>query len=86
LSPVAEDDAEVSKTSTGTKRKHAKPRDPNAPKRPCSAYIYFSTEMRPKLKEEKPEMGMADRSKFIGKEWASLDPEKKKVLFNARCL
>jgi hypothetical protein len=39
--------------------------------------------MRPKLKEE---VSMADRSKFIGKEWASLDPEKKKVLFNARYL
>ena len=67
-------------TSSGTtKRKRSEPRDPNAPKRPCSGYIYFSTEMRPKLRQEKPNMSMSDRSKYIGTIWASLDPEKKKV-------
>lgn len=65
--------------NTGTKRKRSEPRDPNAPKRPCSAYIYFSAEMRPKLREEQPDMSMANRSKYIGKVWASLEAEKKKV-------
>ena len=62
-----------------TKRKRPEPRDPNAPKRPCSAYIYYSAVVRPKMREEKPEMGMSERSKYIGKEWASLDQEQKKA-------
>lgn len=78
--PAAVDSAAVATTtpSVGSKRKRSEPRDPNAPKRPCSAYIYFSNEMRPKLKEEKPELGMAERSKHIGKTWATLEAEKKK--------
>ncbi len=71
-----------------SQRKRSEPRDPNAPKRPGSAYIYFSNEMRPKLKEEKPELGMAERSKHIGKTWATLEAEKKKVrwLAHGTCL
>ena len=81
---AAEDEASTpAKIPTGTKRKRPEPRDPNAPKRPCSAYIYYSAVMRPKMREEKPEMGMSERSKYIGKEWASLDAEQKKV--SKRC-
>ena len=77
LSPAGE--GGVAAGNTGTKRKRSEPRDPNAPKRPCSAYIYFCAEMRPKLREEQPDLSMANRSKYIGKVWASLEAEKKKV-------
>lgn len=77
--PEGNDITQTTGTVTTTKRKRPEPRDPNAPKRPCSAYIYFSTEMRPKLREENPDMSMSERSKHIGKLWATLDSEKKKV-------
>ena len=69
-------------TSRGAKnkRKRSEPRDPNAPKRPSSAYIYFSTEMRLKIREEKQEMSMSERAKYIGKLWAAISKEEKKVL------
>jgi len=67
---------------TRKKRKRPEPRDPNAPKRPCSAYIFFSTETRLKMREEKADnVGMAERSKYIGKLWATLPLEEKKVCF-----
>ena len=70
---------ETSQTSTGVKRKRTEAKDPNAPKRPATAYIFFNTEMRPKVKEEHPEMGLAERSKLVGKMWGNLKPEKKQV-------
>ena len=74
----------ISGGTAGVKRKRAEPRDPNAPKRPCSAYIYFSNEMRPKLREERPDMSMADRSKHIGKEWATLQLDKEEGEWEGR--
>lgn len=35
--------------------------------------------MRPKVKEEHPEMSLSERSKLVGKMWANLKPEKKQV-------
>ena len=70
---------ETTQTSTGVKRKRTETKDPNAPKRPATAYIFFNTEMRPKVKEEHPEMGLSERSKLVGKMWANLTPEKKQV-------
>ena len=42
---------DTTQTSSGVKRKRTEPKDPNAPKRPSTAYIFFNTEMRPKLKK-----------------------------------
>lgn len=44
----------ASKKDTGTKAGKAK-KDPNAPKRPLSAYMYFSQENRSTVKEENPD-------------------------------
>lgn len=72
-------DETSTQTSTGVKRKRTEAKDPNAPKRPATAYIFFNAEMRPKVKEEHPEMSLAERSKLVGKMWANLKPEKKQV-------
>lgn len=66
-------------TPSGVKRKRTETKDPNAPKRPATAYIFFNTEMRPKVKEEHPQLGLSERSKLLGKMWANLKPEKKQV-------
>ena len=61
--------APVSATKRGRKKK-----DPNAPKGPLSAYIYFFSEMRSKL----PGTNSSDASAHIGKQWKELTPEQKK--------
>lgn len=62
----------------GSKRKRAhEVRDPNAPKRPSTAYIFFSTEMRPKIRDDYPDLTLSERSKLMGKLWANLEQGKK---------
>jgi hypothetical protein len=42
------------------------------PKKPKSAFIFFSQERRLTLKVERPELGITDASKILGKEWREL--------------
>lgn len=49
-------------------------KDPNAPKKPLSAYFLFSQEERLKVKEHNPEMSITEVAKELGKRWATLDP------------
>lgn len=42
------------------------------PKRPKSAYIFFTQERRLSLKTERPELGLTDASKVLGAEWKEL--------------
>jgi len=58
----------------GTRKK----KDPNAPKRPKSAYLFFSMEERPRLRKKHPKMGFGPLSKRLGKEWKSLSDDEKK--------
>jgi hypothetical protein len=37
-----------------------KKKDPNAPKRNMSSFMFFSNELRPKLKEEQPDLSFGD--------------------------
>lgn len=57
----------------GTKAKA--PRD--GPKRPKSAFMYFSSERRVALREGKPNMTITECSKIIGGEWKALTDEQK---------
>ncbi len=70
------------------KRKRSELRDPNAPKRPCSAYIYYSNDARQKMREDKIDgnLSMAEKSKQIGKQWAALPLEQKKVSSSTVCV
>jgi hypothetical protein len=51
------------------KGKAKKAKDPNAPKKPRSAYIFFSTEKRPIVKEEEPELTFGDLNRRLGEMW-----------------
>ncbi|KAL7567414.1 hypothetical protein ACA910_021377 [Epithemia clementina (nom. ined.)] len=53
------------------------PKDPNAPKRAQNAFMYFSQEMRPKLKQEDPDMAMTDVGKKLGQLFRELSASEK---------
>lgn len=56
-----------------------KEKDPNAPKRPASAYIIFQNEMRPRLREAYPELAYKDLLTKISEEWKAVPEDKKNV-------
>lgn len=57
-------------------RRHPK-RDKNAPKRPPSAYIMFSNDMRAKINDKSKTF--TEMAKTIGELWKNLDPNKKQA-------
>nr|XP_023681961.1 high mobility group protein B1-like isoform X2 [Paramormyrops kingsleyae] len=59
----------------GEKKKRAK--DPNAPKRPPSAFFIFCADHRPKIKSESPGLSIGDVAKKLGEMWNSTCAEDK---------
>ncbi|XP_071767921.1 high mobility group protein B1a [Centroberyx gerrardi] len=59
----------------GDKKKRFK--DPNAPKRPPSAFFIFCAEFRPKVKGESPGLSIGDVAKKLGEMWNSTAAEDK---------
>jgi len=55
------------KGAKGMKKK----KDPNAPKRPPSAFFVFCSDHRPRIKEENPGIGIGDIAKKLGELWAT---------------
>jgi transcriptional regulator HMO1 len=66
----------------GKKRKRAtkekKAKDPNAPKRPPSAYLLYQNEFRKEVKDNNPTMTYPQVLQEISKMWAALSAEDKK--------
>lgn len=50
--------------------KKGKKKDPNAPKRPPSAFFLFCSEHRPKIKSEHPGLSIGDTAKKLGEMWS----------------
>lgn len=48
------------------------------PKRPCSAYIFFSKKERIDIKNKHPEMKFGDIAKLIGTRWKQISEKDKK--------
>ena len=65
----------------GTKRTRTrrtrKAKDPNAPKRALSAYMYFANENRDIVRSENPEISFGQMGKLLGERWKSLNEEDK---------
>ncbi|XP_034460038.1 high mobility group protein B1b [Hippoglossus hippoglossus] len=59
----------------GTKKKRFK--DPNAPKRPPSAFFLFCADFRPKVKIDTPGLTIGDTAKRLGEMWNGSSAEKK---------
>lgn len=51
--------------------------DPNAPKRPMSAFLAYSNSRRAGLKRENPKATNSDLSKMLSKSWKELAPEER---------
>jgi len=69
----SEDEAPVAKKKTKKRKK-----DPNAPKRPTSAYFFFGGEVRPGIREENPDMKITAVMSLIGEKWRELGDDEKK--------
>ena len=60
----------------GGGRKRQK-KDPNAPKRPLSAFFLFCHDERPAVKEAHPTYSVGDVAKDLGEKWNKIAPEVK---------
>lgn len=73
---------EGSEEKSSSKKKHKKKKDPNAPKRPITAFIQFSNKMRDTAKErltsEGSEATPKDVVRKLGEMWKALSEEQKK--------
>jgi len=68
--------AKAGKAKKGVK-KAKKIKDPNAPKRPMSAYFLFMNATRASVKKENPDYGIGDVAKALGKLWGEISPSDK---------
>ncbi|KAG8800884.1 Non-histone chromosomal protein 6 [Serendipita sp. 399] len=59
------------------KEKASKKKDPNAPKKALSPYMFFTQEWREKIKEENPGIGFGEVAKRLGAKWKSMSDEEK---------
>ncbi|XP_041964527.1 high mobility group protein B2a [Alosa alosa] len=53
-------------------------KDPNAPKRPPSAFFVFCSDHRAKIKGENPGISIGDIAKKLGVMWSNITPQEKK--------
>uniref|UniRef100_A0A7S0RR61 FACT complex subunit SSRP1 n=1 Tax=Pyramimonas obovata TaxID=1411642 RepID=A0A7S0RR61_9CHLO len=60
-------------------KKPKKKKDPNAPKKALSGFMYFSQVNRPKVKEEDPSLGIGGVAKVLGERWKALTTEEKQI-------
>uniref|UniRef100_A0A182QH05 HMG box domain-containing protein n=1 Tax=Anopheles farauti TaxID=69004 RepID=A0A182QH05_9DIPT len=67
----------------GVKRKQLK--DPNAPKRPLTAFFLYTRDERDKVKALNPEYGVGAVAKELGRMWSTIDPDiKQQYLMKAQ--
>lgn len=67
----------ISMGGDASKRKSKKKKDPNAPKRPQSAFFLFCADYRAPLKAENPNLSVGEIAKALGKKWAETKPDVK---------
>jgi len=66
---------QIKKSGKGSKAK--KEKDPNAPKRPLSAYFAFANDKRAELVAANPDAKFKEMSKLLGQAWKDLDEKTK---------
>lgn len=59
------------------KKTSRRKKDPNAPKRALSAYMFFANENRDIIKAENPDVSFGQVGKLLGEKWKALSPEEK---------
>jgi len=64
--------ASSAKADSGKKKK-----DPNAPKRGLSAYMFFANDNRDKVREDNPGIKFGEVGKLLGERWKELTDKEK---------
>ena len=72
-------DAEMAnyKPKKGEGRKKKRVKDPDAPKRPLSAFFWFCNDERPKVKAILPDSTVGDVAKELGRRWNECTEDQK---------
>ncbi|KAI9734504.1 MAG: Non-histone chromosomal protein 6 [Cirrosporium novae-zelandiae] len=68
---------------TRASRTEKKKKDPNAPKRGLSAYMFFANEQRETVREENPGISFGQVGKMLGERWKALN-EKQRGPYEAK--
>eukprot|EP00984_Skeletonema_dohrnii_P016702 scaffold7466_cov119-Skeletonema_dohrnii-CCMP3373.AAC.8 len=74
LSPMAKAGAKPVENTIGSKKKR---KDPNAPKKPRSSFMYFSNAKRAEVKVANPDASFGEIGKLLGNEWKKLSDDGK---------
>jgi len=72
---LEEEDVEGTVKRRRTSNKKVK--DPDAPKRAASSYIFFQNDLRQELRKQHPDISPAEIMSRVSKQWADLTPEQK---------
>ncbi|EMR87387.1 putative nucleosome binding protein [Botrytis cinerea BcDW1] len=59
------------------KKTEKKKKDPNAPKRGLSAYMFFANEQRDNVREENPGISFGQVGKVLGERWKALNEKQR---------
>eukprot|EP01128_Nolandella_sp_AFSM9_P012839 TRINITY_DN9675_c0_g1_i1.p1 TRINITY_DN9675_c0_g1~~TRINITY_DN9675_c0_g1_i1.p1 ORF type:complete len:414 (+),score=80.55 TRINITY_DN9675_c0_g1_i1:22-1242(+) len=73
---IGDADVEVS-ASSPEKSSSPKTEMKKGPKKPLSAYLFFSMQSRESLKQEYPSLGFGELMKMVGNQWKTLSEEEK---------
>jgi hypothetical protein len=64
-------------------KKTRQKKDPNAPKRGLSAYMFFANEQRDNVREENPGVSFGQVGKILGERWKALS-DKQRAPYEAK--
>lgn len=70
---------EVQQQPSGARKNAKKPKDPNGPKRPVTAFIFFCREQRPKIREKTVGIKTSEVTSMLAEIWRGLSEKQKKV-------
>ncbi|KAI9864445.1 MAG: Non-histone chromosomal protein 6 [Vezdaea acicularis] len=75
--------AAATKRGAKTEKKTKAKKDPNAPKRGLSAYMFFANEQRDNVRTENPGISFGQVGKVLGERWKALS-EKQRAPYEAK--
>ncbi|KAK4459340.1 Non-histone chromosomal protein 6 [Cladorrhinum samala] len=73
----------ATKSKAGKVEKRRTKKDPNAPKRGLSAYMFFANEQRENVREENPGVSFGQVGKILGERWKALS-DKQRAPYEAK--
>lgn len=65
------------------KTRSKKERDPNMPKRPLTAYMFFSKDITPYIKQQYPSLTFGELGTLIAARWAKLSGEEREPYYRS---